>query len=90
MAHKKAGGSTKNIGDSQPKYLGIKIGSGGTAKKGAIILRQRGTPYMAGKGVGVGKDHTLYALVDGKVKFGLKRKVSYTGKSKRLSTVSVV
>ena len=90
MAHKKAGGSTKNIGDSQPKYLGIKLGSGSTAKKGAIILRQRGTPYMAGSGVGVGKDHTLYALVDGKVKFGIKRKTNFTGKTKTLSTVSVV
>lgn len=90
MAHKKAGGSTKNIGDSQPKYLGIKLGSGATAKRGAIIVRQRGTPYMAGAGVGIGKDHTLFALVDGKVKFGLKRKTTYTGKLKTLSTVSVV
>jgi large subunit ribosomal protein L27 len=90
MAHKKAGGSTKNIGDSQPKYLGIKLGSGSKAKKGAIILRQRGTPYLAGEGVGMGKDHTLFALVEGTVKFGLKRKVSYTGKSRTLSTVSVV
>ena len=89
MAHKKAGGSTKNIGDSQPKYLGIKLGSGGMARKGAIIVRQRGTLFMPGRGVGIGKDHTLFALKDGPVKFTVKRKLNYTGKTKRLSLVSV-
>ncbi|HEY4504806.1 MAG TPA: 50S ribosomal protein L27 [Candidatus Paceibacterota bacterium] len=90
MAHKKAGGSTKNISDSQPKYLGIKLSNGCVAKMGAIIVRQRGTPYLAGKGVGIGKDHTLFALRNGVVRFNTKRKVSYTGRVKRLSRVSIV
>jgi len=67
MAHKKAGGSTKNLRDSQPKYLGLKLGDGQVAKPGSIILRQRGTVYMPGRNVGIGKDHTLFALRDGKV-----------------------
>ncbi|HEY4483196.1 MAG TPA: 50S ribosomal protein L27 [Candidatus Paceibacterota bacterium] len=90
MAHKKAGGSTKNIGDSQPKYLGVKLVDGQKAKSGSIIIRQRGTRYLPGKNVGLGKDHTIYALKEGLVKFGTKRKQTYTGKTKRSPLVSVV
>ena len=89
MAHKKAGGSTKNLRDSQPKYLGLKLSDGQIAKAGSIILRQRGTLYMPGKNVGLGKDHTLFALKEGKVKFAIKRKTNFTGKSRISPIVSV-
>lgn len=69
MAHKKAGGSTRNGRDSQPKYLGLKKAGGESVLAGNILIRQRGTKYHAGWNVGVGKDYTLYALVAGKVKF---------------------
>ena len=72
MAHKKAGGSTKNGRDSESKRLGVKLFGGQTAKAGAIIVRQRGTRFHAGTGVGIGKDHTLFALADGHVKFETK------------------
>ena len=69
MAHKKAGGSTRNGRDSNPKYLGVKRYGGESVLAGNIIVRQRGTRFHAGANVGVGRDHTLYALKDGKVKF---------------------
>jgi large subunit ribosomal protein L27 len=69
MAHKKAGGSTRNGRDSNPKYLGVKCYGGESVLAGNIIVRQRGTRFHAGDNVGVGRDHTLYALKDGKVKF---------------------
>jgi large subunit ribosomal protein L27 len=69
MAHKKAGGSTRNGRDSQPKYLGLKKTGGQAVLAGNILIRQRGTKYHAGWNVGVGKDYTLYALVAGNVKF---------------------
>ncbi|MBT8061211.1 MAG: 50S ribosomal protein L27 [Xanthomonadales bacterium] len=69
MAHKKAGGSTRNGRDSNPKYLGVKRYGGEAVVAGNIIVRQRGTRFHAGPNVGVGRDHTLYALADGKVKF---------------------
>ncbi len=69
MAHKKAGGSTRNGRDSNPKYLGVKRSGGQKVIAGNIIVRQRGTHFHAGRGVGVGKDHTLYALLDGVVRF---------------------
>ena len=77
MATKKAGGSAKNLTDSNPQYLGIKLYAGEKASAGAIIVRQRGTKIMAGKNVGIGKDHTLYAKKAGIVKYGTKRKVNY-------------
>ena len=77
MAHKKAGGSAKNLTDSKPKYLGVKLYDGETATLGSIIVRQRGTDVLPGKNVGLGKDHTLFALKAGKVKFGTKRKVHF-------------
>lgn len=72
MAHKKAGGSTRNGRDSNPKYLGVKMYGGQAIKAGNIIIRQRGTNCHPGDGVGMGRDHTLYALVDGKVAFRIK------------------
>ena len=69
MAHKKAGGSTRNGRDSNPKYLGVKRYGGEEVVAGNIIVRQRGTRFHAGENVGVGRDHTLFALADGKVKF---------------------
>ena len=72
MAHKKAGGSTGNGRDSQPKYLGLKKAGGELVASGNIIIRQRGTKYHAGWNVGVGKDYTLYALVPGRVQFEVR------------------
>jgi large subunit ribosomal protein L27 len=69
MAHKKGAGSTKNGRDSNPKYLGIKAFGGEYVRAGSIIVRQRGTLYKVGKNVGIGKDHTIYALKDGRVVF---------------------
>lgn len=72
MAHKKAGGSTRNGRDSNPKYLGVKRYGGQVIKAGNIIVRQRGTQFHPGRHVGIGKDHTLYALVAGTVLFSIK------------------
>lgn len=72
MAHKKAGGSTRNGRDSKPKYLGIKRYGGQVVNAGEIIVRQRGTQFHPGQYVGIGKDHTLYALRAGRVVFGVK------------------
>ncbi|NLA88954.1 MAG: 50S ribosomal protein L27 [Alcaligenaceae bacterium] len=69
MATKKGGGSTRNGRDSQAKRLGVKAYGGQTVPAGSIIVRQRGTRFHAGAGVGMGKDHTLYALIDGQVQF---------------------
>ena len=72
MAHKKAGGSTRNGRDSNPKYLGVKVYGGQAIEAGNIIVRQRGTQFHRGPGVGMGRDHTLFALVDGTVEFSVK------------------
>lgn len=69
MAHKKAGGSTRNGRDSNPKYLGVKRSGGQFVNAGEIIVRQRGTRFHPGRGVGCGRDHTLYALISGLVAF---------------------
>lgn len=69
MAHKKSGGSSRNGRDSNPKYLGVKLADGQTAKSGAIIVRQRGTKIRAGINVATGRDHTLFAKTAGIVKF---------------------
>jgi large subunit ribosomal protein L27 len=73
MAHKKGAGSTKNNRESQSKRLGVKIFGGQAIIAGNIIVRQRGTVHNPGENVGMGKDHTLFALTDGKVKFTKKR-----------------
>ncbi len=72
MAQKKGGGSTRNGRDSQPKMLGVKVFGGQTIHAGGIIVRQRGTQFHAGTGVGMGRDHTLFALLDGAVSFDVK------------------
>jgi len=69
MAHKKAGGSTRNGRDSNPKFLGVKRFGGESVVAGNILVRQRGTQFHAGENVGIGRDHTLFALSEGKVKF---------------------
>ena len=83
MAHKKGVGSSRNGRDSNPKYLGVKVYGGQSIEPGNIILRQRGTEFHPGLGVGMGRDHTLFALKNGKVDFSIKGP-----KSRR--TVSVV
>jgi large subunit ribosomal protein L27 len=72
MAHKKAGGSTRNGRDSNPKYLGVKLYGGQAVNAGNIIVRQRGTQFHPGTNVGLGRDHTLFALADGVVDFSVK------------------
>jgi large subunit ribosomal protein L27 len=72
MAQKKGGGSTRNGRDSKPKMLGVKAFGGELVSAGSIIVRQRGTRFHPGSNVGVGKDHTLFALVDGHVSFAVK------------------
>ena len=72
MAHKKAGGSSRNGRDSEAKRLGVKRYAGELVKAGNIIIRQRGTRFHPGNNVGLGKDHTLFALIEGKVKFEIK------------------
>jgi large subunit ribosomal protein L27 len=72
MAHKKAGGSSRNGRDSQSKRLGVKRFGGQTVSAGSIIVRQRGTQFHAGRNVGVGKDHTLFARIGGKVQFATR------------------
>ena len=77
MAHKKAGGSSRNGRDSNAKFLGVKRFGGETVSAGSILVRQRGTKFHPGKNVGCGKDHTLFAKIDGKVSFtkkGIKRR----------------
>ncbi len=90
MAHKKSAGTTKNGRDSNPKYLGVKITEGDKAQVGSVLIRQRGTDVMAGRGVGMGKDHTLFALINGTVKFSNKRKTHFDSKTVIKKIVSVV
>ena len=90
MAHRKAGGTAKNLRDSNPKYLGTKLADGQKAQSGSIIVRQRGTVIMAGNNVSMGHDHTLFALKPGTVKFGSRRKISFNGKTVAKKVVNVV
>jgi len=89
MATRKAAGTAKNLRDSKPKFLGVKLYDGQHAQKGAIIVRQRGTKVLAGKGVLMGKDHTLFAERDGIVSFISKRKTGFDGriKIKKIATI---
>lgn len=89
MASKKAGGTAKNLTDSKPKYLGVKLYAGQTAKQGDIIVRQRGTRMLPGKNVGLGKDHTLFALTSGIVSFRNQRKQNFDGTTTVRSAVDV-
>lgn len=90
MSKVKAGGSTKNLKDSNPKYLGIKISDGQKAISGNIIVMQRGTKFIPGKNTKIGKDHTIFAVADGVVKFGNKRKTRFDGKVVQRKVVEVV
>tara|TARA_B100000378_G_C18010678_1_gene400514 strand:- start:679 stop:957 length:279 start_codon:yes stop_codon:yes gene_type:complete len=90
MAHRKAGGSAKNLRDSNPKYLGVKLTDGQNAKIGNVIVRQRGTKILAGKNVSVGHDHTLFASKDGVVKFTSKRKRNFDNTTSKRKVANVV
>lgn len=89
MAHRKAGGSTQNLRDSKPQYLGVKLFGGQKVKKGQIIVRQRGTKFRAGEGTKRGNDDTIFALKDGVVKFASKKLARFTGKIKKAKIVEV-
>ena len=90
MASTKAGGTSKNLNDSNPKYLGVKLADGQKARPGMIIVRQRGTKIEPGTNVRVGKDHTLFSMVEGIVSFADKRKTNFDGRVVRKKFVSVV
>lgn len=90
MATKKAAGASKNGRDSGPKYLGVKINDGEKITSGQIIVRQRGTRILPGKNVGIGKDHTLYSLKEGKVSFSTKRKINFDNSVTRKNIVHVL
>lgn len=90
MAHKKAAGTTKNGRDSNPRYLGVKIADGDIARIGSIIVRQKGSNIIPGKNTKIGKDHTIYAIKDGKVKFSSKRKISFDSKIEKKKIVSII
>lgn len=89
MSKKKAGGSSKNLRDSQPKFLGVKRSDGQSVQTGEILVRQRGTRIEAGSNVRVGKDHTLYAIAAGTVTFNNKRKTRFDGSVVSKKTVSI-
>ena len=80
MASTKAGGSTSNLRDSNPKYLGVKLSDGAKARPGMVIVRQRGTKIRAGRNVAIGKDHTLFSMAEGTVVFKEKRFTRYDGR----------
>jgi large subunit ribosomal protein L27 len=90
MASKKAGGSAKNLTDSNPQYLGVKLYDGETAKAGSIIVRQRGTKIIPGKNVRTGSDHTLFAVKAGRVSFDSKRKQNFDGTVTRVKRANVL
>jgi len=90
MAHTKAGGTAKNLRDSNPKYLGVKRADGTKVAVGEILVRQRGTKIMAGKNIGVGKDHTLFSRIAGVVRFRDSRKKNFDGRTVRRRVVDVV
>ena len=90
MAHTKAIGSTQLGRDSQPKYLGVKLYAGQLAKPGNIIVRQRGSKFLAGDGVRLGHDYTIYAIAAGKVKFTTKKKKLFNGQRRLVKVVNVV
>jgi len=90
MAHKKSAGTTRNGRDSNPKYLGIKISPGGSAQAGSVLVRQRGSDFLAGKNVLMGRDHTLFAVRDGLVSIGYKRKTHFDNKVVKKKVLHVV
>ncbi len=90
MAHRKAGGTSRTLRDSNPKFLGIKVADGQKAQKGSIIVRQRGTKFISGQNTMRGKDDTIFAVADGVVRFENKRRTSFTGALLRRKVVKVV
>lgn len=89
MATKKGGGTAENLRDSNPKYLGVKRADGQKVNTGEILVRQRGTKMMAGRGTALGKDHTIFAQKDGTVHFGSKRKRNFDGTTQTRRLVEV-
>ena len=89
MAKTKAAGTAKLGRDSQPKYLGVKLFDGEKAKTGSIIIRQRGTKFIAGKNVKRGRDDTIYSLKEGVVRFATRRKEGFNNSQRRVKVVSV-
>lgn len=89
MSHVKAGGTARNLNDSNPKYLGVKIYTGQIAKNGSIIVRQRGTKILPGKNTMLGKDHTIFSVKEGIVSFSTKRKTGFNGKTVVKKVVNV-
>jgi len=89
MAHTQSGGSTKLGRDSNAKRLGVKIFAGQKAKKGSIIIKQRGERIKPGKNVSIGKDYTIFSLKEGIVKFSKKQKTNFDGSKKTVKIVSV-
>jgi large subunit ribosomal protein L27 len=90
MAHKKAGGSSSNLRDSESKRLGVKLHDGQFAKSGSIIIRQRGTKFHPGENVMVGKDHTIFAKIGGIVKFSNRKLKKFNGHLKKTKIVNVI
>ncbi len=90
MATTKAAGTAKNLNDSNPKYLGVKRSDGQKVNVGEIIVRQRGTSILPGKNIGLGKDHTLFSLITGIVKFRTARKYNFDGKKTVRPVVDVL
>jgi len=90
MAHKKAGGSTRLGRDSNPQYLGTKVGDGQSVKSGMVLIRQRGTKIHPGKNVKKGKDDTLYAILAGVVKFTRRKRKRFDGSLKLTKFVNII
>jgi len=90
MAHRKAGGTARNLRDSQPKYLGTKLYAGQKAQPGSVIIRQRGTKILPGQNTLLGKDHTISSLINGTVKFGTKRVKHFDGRTLTKKIVNVI
>tara|TARA_B100001971_G_C17920299_1_gene397425 strand:- start:67 stop:339 length:273 start_codon:yes stop_codon:yes gene_type:complete len=90
MSTSKSSGSSKNVKDSNPNYLGIKLFAGQPAKTGQILIRQRGSKFLPGKNVGMGRDDTLFALKQGIVEFTTKRKVGFDSRQRIAKVVNVV
>ena len=90
MAHKKAGGSTRLGRDSNPQYLGTKVGDGETIRAGMVLIKQRGTKIHPGKNVKKGRDDTLYAAIAGKVKFTQRKRMRFDGSPKMTKFVNIV
>ncbi len=90
MASTKAGGTAENLNDSNPKYLGVKRSDGSSVTPGQVIVRQRGTKIMAGRNVGLGRDHTIFSMATGIVKFRTVRKGNFDGTRSIRRMVDVV